>query len=135
MMKKHEMVLDFTSLLDVILIILFLVLCTMNGKAEKDAATIDELTEQNAAYAELTQQQKDELEALTTENTDISEQLAALLKEHEELQAKYDDVSAQNEENKKLAQAAQANLEKFMELAGHHDGCNAECQFRIMYRQ
>lgn len=116
-MKKHEMVLDFTSLLDVILIILFLVLCTMNGKAEKDAATIDELTEQNKAYAELTQKQEDELNALTTENADISEQLAALQKEQEELQAKYEDVYAQNEENKALAQAAQENLKKFMEIA------------------
>ncbi len=117
-MKKHEMVLDFTSLLDVILIILFLVLCTMNGKAEKDAATIDELTEQNEAYAELTQKQEDELNALTTENADISEQLAALQKEQEELQAKYEDLKEQNTANEKLAQTAQANLEKFMEIAG-----------------
>ena len=46
-MKKREIILDFTSLLDVILILLFLILCSMNATAKKDAEEIESMKTQN----------------------------------------------------------------------------------------
>lgn len=89
MMKKHEMVLDFTSLLDVILIILFLVLCSMNGKAQKDAKKIDDLEASTAS--------------LTSENGQLQGQIDDLEKQKSELEAL-------------LEEARKASLEKGQEV-------------------
>ena len=51
-MKKREIILDFTSLLDVILILLFLILCSMNASAKKDAEQIADLTVRNEQLTE-----------------------------------------------------------------------------------
>ena len=51
-MKKREIILDFTSLLDVILILLFLILCSMNASAKKDAEQIADLMVQNEQLTE-----------------------------------------------------------------------------------
>ena len=94
-MKKHEVVLDFTSLLDVILIILFLVLCTMNGKAQKDSDKIDELTQAQitmAAQIENQAGQIEELENTNKEQAERLEEMEAVKKENDRLQAERDDA-------------------------------------------
>ena len=119
-MKKHEMVLDFTSLLDVILIILFLVLCSMNGKAQKDAEKIDDLTANVESLKDeneqLTGTVKD-LEKLQQELTETLEEIkkASLEKgqELDEMRVKYDELKLQYERISKNLDsiAALANLD------------------------
>ena len=120
-MKKHVMVLDFTSLLDVILIILFLVLCTMNGKAQKDAAAIESLEADKAAYEALTAEQRDEIDSLTEKNTELDETLTKTTEDLTELNKKYTEASAESDYYRVQAENAQENLKKYMEIGGMSD--------------
>lgn len=117
-MRKHEMVLDFTSLLDVILIILFLVLCTMNGKAQKDADKIDSLTEANSAYAQQVKDQGDEIDSLTQTNKEQADKIAELEQLVGELTDKNAELAESNEYYKNQAENAMATLDKYMEISG-----------------
>lgn len=76
-MKKRDLVLDFTSLLDVIMIILFVVVSSM-GQASMDAREQAEKT-----VAEV-QAEKD---AVSAENEELTQQLSELEKENLELRA------------------------------------------------
>jgi len=116
-MKKHEMVLDFTSLLDVILIILFLVLCTMNGKAQKDADTIDDLTQANVTMAAQLEEQAGQIEDL--ENT--NKELAGLLEEMEAIKKENSRLEAENAKLDKERNEALERLDKYMEISGLDD--------------
>jgi hypothetical protein len=116
------MVLDFTSLLDVILIILFLVLCTMNGKARKDADKIDDLTAQNEAYEAQVAEQGEKIAGLEEKNTELDSELSAAQTELEQLKEKYAALEKENEYNKQIAQQAQENLKQYMEMGGYEQG-------------
>ncbi len=124
-MKKREIILDFTSLLDVILILLFLILCSMNALAKKDAEEIESMKTQN----ELLLTQKQELSEVAVELDSKNEQLTQQL---EELQGLYQSQGEElaglwtkNEELQQIADASIASaqvanelLEKLQELSG-----------------
>lgn len=82
-MKKKELMLDFTSLLDVILIILFLVICTMNKTARADTAEIETLTAETAALSEENDRLQTEYEIALTENAELTEEKEKLESEAE----------------------------------------------------
>ncbi len=117
-MKKHEMVLDFTSLLDVILIILFLVLCSMNGKAQKDAEEIEDLKKQNAAYETQAAEQGEKISALEKENTELEDKLKQAQQELADLKKQYAEAVTDRDYYKTQAENAQNNLAKYMEIGG-----------------
>ncbi len=117
-MKKHEMVLDFTSLLDVILIILFLVLCTMNGKAQKDADKIDDLTAQKTAYEQLVAEQEEKLAELEQKNTELEEQLNTATEDSASWSSKYAELENEIEYYKDMAKRSQEALKQYLEIGG-----------------
>ena len=124
-MKKREIILDFTSLLDVILILLFLILCSMNASAKKDAEQIADLTVQNEQLTEQKQELSEAAVKLENEKGQLSERLDALQIQSEE---KDKEISSLQEKNKELqqladtsvasAQAATQLLEKLQALSG-----------------
>ena len=107
-MKKRELILDFTSLLDVIMILLFIIISNMNfasvnanaaAKAETEAA--QEALEQEQEETEAATEKIKELEAmlaeaagkaeeLEQENADMELELKVLLENHEALLEEYD---------------------------------------------
>ena len=124
-MKKREIILDFTSLLDVILILLFLILCSMNATAKKDAEEIESMKTQNV----LLLAQKQELSEAAVELDSKNEQLTQQLEELQGLYLTQGDelagLQAKNEELQQLADASIASaqvanelLEKLQELSG-----------------
>ncbi len=117
-MKKHEVILDFTSLLDVILIILFLVLCTMNGKAAKDAEKIDELTEATVTMGIQLEEQSGEIKELTEKNKELEDKLSELQALYDSLNHKYGELFAENEYHKGQAHDALQALQTSMEING-----------------
>ncbi len=103
-MKKRELILDFTSLLDVIMILLFVVISNMSlvsananaaareeTEAAKEAlATEQQQTEEAAeTIAELTEKLR-ELEEVKQNNADLELELQVLLENHKALLEEYD---------------------------------------------
>ncbi len=103
-MKKRELILDFTSLLDVIMILLFVVISNMSlvsananaaakeeAEAAKQALTAEQLQGEEAAeeIAELTEKLK-ELEEIKQNNADLELELQVLLENHKALLEEYD---------------------------------------------
>ena len=124
-MKKREIILDFTSLLDVILILLFLILCSMNATAKKDAEQIADLTVQNEQLTEQKQELGEAAVKLENEKGKLTEQLNVLQVQNEEKQKEINKLLAQNKELQQLAdtsvasaQAATQLLEKLQALSG-----------------
>ena len=101
-MKKREIILDFTSLLDVILILLFLILCSMNATAKKDAEQIAELTVQNEQLTEQKQELGEAAVKLENEKGQLAEQLNTLqIQSEEKDKEKESSESPDNKEEKK----------------------------------
>ena len=124
-MKKREIILDFTSLLDVILILLFLILCSMNATAKKDAEQIADLTVQNEQLSEQKQELGEAAVKLENEKGQLAEQLESLQAQSEEKDKAISSLQAQNKELQQLAdtsvasaQAATQLLEKLQTLSG-----------------
>ncbi len=124
-MKKREIILDFTSLLDVILILLFLILCSMNAAAKKDAEKIADLTIQKEQLTEQKQELGEAAVTLENENGKLTELLKSLQKAGEEKDNEIDSLQAQNKELQQLvdssvasAKAATQLLEKLQSLSG-----------------
>lgn len=124
-MKKREIILDFTSLLDVILILLFLILCSMNASAKKDAEQIADLMVQNEQLTEQKQELGEAAVKLENEKGQLTEQIDALLVQSEEKSKEISSLQAQNKELQQLAdtsvasaQAATQLLEKLQVLSG-----------------
>lgn len=124
-MKKREIILDFTSLLDVILILLFLILCSMNATAKKDAEQIAELTVQNEQLTEQKQELGEAAVKLENEKGQLAEQLNTLQIQSEEKDKEISSLQAQNKELQQLAdtsvasaQAATQLLEKLQAMSG-----------------
>ena len=124
-MKKREIILDFTSLLDVILILLFLILCSMNATAKKDAEKIADLTIQKEQLTEQKQELGEAAVTLENENGKLTELLKSLQKAGEEKDNEIDSLQAQNKELQQLvdssvasAKAATQLLEKLQSLSG-----------------
>lgn len=124
-MKKREIILDFTSLLDVILILLFLILCSMNASAKKDAEQIANLTAQNEQLAEQKQELGEAAVKLENEKGQLTEKLDALQAASEELDKEIAYLQAQNKELQQLADTSVASakaatqlLEKLQKLSG-----------------
>ncbi len=124
-MKKREIILDFTSLLDVILILLFLILCSMNATAKKDAEQIAELTVQNEQLAEQKQELGEAAVKLENEKGQLADQLNTLQIQSEEKDKEISSLQTQNKELQQLAdtsvasaQAATQLLEKLQAMSG-----------------
>lgn len=124
-MKKREIILDFTSLLDVILILLFLILCSMNASAKKDAEQIADLTVQNEQLAEQKQELGEAAVKLENEKGHLTEQLETLQVQGEEKDKEISSLQAQNKELQQLADTSVASakaaaqlLEQLQELSG-----------------
>lgn len=124
-MKKREIILDFTSLLDVILILLFLILCSMNASAKMDAEQIANLTVQNEQLTEQKQELGEAAVKLENEKGQLTEQLNALQAKSEALDKEMSSLQAQNKELQQLADASVTSakaatqlLEKLQELSG-----------------
>lgn len=124
-MKKREIILDFTSLLDVILILLFLILCSMNASAKKDAEQIAGLTVQNEQLAEQKQELGEAAVKLENEKAVLTEKLDTLQKQDAEKDKEINSLQAQNKELQQLADASVASaqaaarlLEKLQALSG-----------------
>lgn len=124
-MKKREIILDFTSLLDVILILLFLILCSMNASAKKDAEQIADLTVQNEQLTEQKQELSEATIKLENEKSQLTEQLDVLQAQGEEKDKEISSLQAQNKELQQIAdtsvasaQAATQLLEKLQVLSG-----------------
>ncbi len=124
-MRKREIILDFTSLLDVILILLFLILCSMNASAKKDAEQIADLMVQNEQLTEQKQELGEAAVKLENEKGQLTEQLDALRVQSEEKNKEISSLQAQNKELQQLAdtsvasaQAATQLLEKLQALSG-----------------
>jgi len=79
-MRRRELVLDFTSLLDVIMILLFIVTTGIGASAKAEG----ERAEQAVAQAQA------QTEALEGEREKLSQELAALQEQYDQLQADYD---------------------------------------------
>jgi len=117
--------LDFTSLLDVILILLFLILCSMNATAKKDAEQIADLTVQNEQLTEQKQELGEAAVKLENEKEQLAEQLNLLQAKNEEMDKEINSLQAQNKELQQIAdtsvasaQAATQLLEKLQEISG-----------------
>ena len=82
-MKKRDLVLDFTSLLDVIMIILFVVISSM-GQASFNA--------------------KEEAQKQMEENAGIQQELEIAQQSLQNLQNEYDEMGANNQELQKQVQ-------------------------------
>jgi len=124
-MKKREIILDFTSLLDVILILLFLILCSMNASAKKDAEQIAELTVQNGQLTEQKQELSEAAVKLENEKANLTEKLDDLQTQSDAKDKEISSLQAQNKELQQLAdtsvasaQAATQLLEKLQALSG-----------------
>lgn len=124
-MKKREIILDFTSLLDVILILLFLILCSMNATAKKDAEQIADLKVKNEQLTEQKQELSEAAVGLENEKGQLAEQLNTLQTKNEEMDKEISSLQTQNKELRQLAdtsvasaQAAAQLLEKLQELSG-----------------
>ena len=124
-MKKREIILDFTSLLDVILILLFLILCSMNATAKKDAEQIANLTVQNEQLTEQKQELSEAAVKLENEKGQLTEQLNTLQTKSEEMDKAISNLQTQNKELQQIAdtsvasaQAATQLLEKLQKLSG-----------------
>ncbi|GEM_PF-1390502 len=96
-MKKRELILDFTSLLDIIMIILFLVLGSVSESAataqdeaqtakEQAIARMKQIEELTAQVEELS----DKLAAQSDDADKLSEQIEAAQKSYDELSVRYD---------------------------------------------
>jgi biopolymer transport protein ExbD len=88
-MKKRELILDFTSLLDVIMILLFVVIGNMSLASVSANAAAKAETE--AAQSALEEEQA-ELEAAAEKNNELEAELAELVREAEQLQQKNADL-------------------------------------------
>lgn len=103
-MKKRELILDFTSLLDVIMILLFVVISNMSlasvnanaaakeeTEAAKEALAAEQLQAEEAAekIAELNEKLA-ELEGVNQKNADLELELQVLLENHTALLEEYD---------------------------------------------
>ena len=103
-MKKRELILDFTSLLDVIMILLFVVISNMSlasvnanaaakeeTEAAKEALAAEQLQAEEAAekIAELSEKLA-ELEGVKQNNADLELELQVLLENHTALLEEYD---------------------------------------------
>lgn len=103
-MKKRELILDFTSLLDVIMILLFVVISNMslasvsaNAAAKEEAEVAQETLETERMKAEKTEEKLaeltkklEELETLEQNNTDLELELKVLIENHEALLEEYE---------------------------------------------
>lgn len=107
-MKKRELILDFTSLLDVIMILLFVVIGNMsfaslsaNAEAKAEAEAAQEALEEKQAEGEAAAEKIKELEAMLAEskqkieelqqaNADTELELKVLLENHTALLEEYD---------------------------------------------
>ena len=124
-MKKREIILDFTSLLDVILILLFLILCSMNASAKKDAEQIADLTVRNEQLTEQKQELGEAAVKLENEKGQLADQLESMQAQGKEKDKEISSLQAQNKELQQLAdtavasaQAATQLLEKLQALSG-----------------
>lgn len=124
-MKKREIILDFTSLLDVILILLFLILCSMNASAKKDAEQIAGLTVQNEQLTVQKQELGEAAVKLENEKATLADQLDVLQGQVAGQEKEISSLQAQNKELQQLAdtsvasaQAATQLLEKLQALSG-----------------
>ena len=124
-MKKREIILDFTSLLDVILSLLFLILWSMNATAKKDAEQIAELTVQNEQLTEQKQELGEAVVKLENEKGQLADQLNTLQIQSEEKDKEISSLQTQNKELQQLAdtsvasaQAATQLLEKLQAMSG-----------------
>ena len=96
-MKKKELMLDFTSLLDVILILLFIVIANMN---QASAAVGEELTAQLTDYEAQVHMmeeeqvqlsaQLEEMQIMADDNDSLKQQLRQMEERYDELQDEYD---------------------------------------------
>ena len=85
-MKKKELMLDFTSLLDVILILLFIVIANMN---QASAAAGEELTAQltdSEARIQMLEEERTQLSAQLEEMRISEAENAAVIQELDQLQ-------------------------------------------------
>ncbi len=107
-MKKRELILDFTSLLDVIMILLFVVISNMslvtlntNAEAKAEAAAAQSALEEEQAESEAATEKVKELETKLSEmlqdaeqlqqkNADLELELKVLLENHTALLEEYD---------------------------------------------
>ena len=96
-MKKRELILDFTSLLDVIMILLFIIISNMNlvtqdasAAAKEELAAVKEQAEEAAGEIEELTEQLAEMEALKQEHADLELELKVLLENHAALLEEYD---------------------------------------------
>ncbi len=124
-MKKREMVLDFTSLLDVILILLFLVVCSMNITAKQNAEAMDALAAQNETLTgqlSLLEEEAEELKADAAElEQNLSEASNEFLKAQQENQAlifQNEKLQETAERSLNTAEMALQRLEELEELSG-----------------
>ena len=89
-MKKKELMLDFTSLLDVILILLFIVIANMN---QASAAAGEELTAQltdSEARIQMLEEERTQLSAQLEEMRISEAENAAVIQEFDQLQKRFD---------------------------------------------
>ncbi len=106
-MKKRELILDFTSLLDVIIILLFIVVSNMSLVSMKTSEAAEE--EANAAQKTLAEVQLQAEEAVLKAEQ-LEEELAAKRAEFEQLQQDYTDMDL---ELKVLVENHTALLEEY----------------------
>ncbi|MBR4019415.1 MAG: hypothetical protein IKK12_07685, partial [Clostridia bacterium] len=89
-MKKKELMLDFTSLLDVILILLFIVIANMN---QASAAVGEELTAQltdSEARIQMLEEERTQLSAQLEEMRISEAENAAVIQEFDQLQERFE---------------------------------------------
>lgn len=93
-MRKKDLVLDFTSLLDVIMIILFVVLSTM-GQASKEEAQAKiqenvELHQELSDFQQVLTNLQNEYDKINLSNEELQKQLEELSNENNLYKARYD---------------------------------------------
>lgn len=118
-MKKKELVLDFTSLLDVILILLFIVIANMN---QASAAAGEELTAQLTeadARIQILEQEKtalssqlEEMNIREAKNAGVIQELEQLKEQYAALQEEYDHLKITTNYDEDDVSVYQAAIEK-----------------------
>jgi len=123
-MTKREIILDFTSLLDVIMIILFLLVCNMNDATTKGNAEIDELTGTVTILQEDLDNLKDELakaeESLAVVKAELDDKTAELEKvdaERIQYKIKIEELTEEIDKLKEDKKVAEAKLENALATA------------------
>ena len=94
---KRRSILDFTPLLDVVLLLLFAFMLMMTAQGEKQQQAVEAYKEQTQEAVDQSSDAKEQVTKLTAEQVALQESIDALNEEKAELESKLDNLTKENE--------------------------------------